>query len=199
MATINEAFEFVKDPATPRLGLRIHGKSLANGEHIRKAGKQITIPGHEHPCSNNDYSETHEIPQLFLSSPQGTYLVVMLDLDGPFPSFPLAAPILHWLQPGLKGSTSTSTGDGDGEVDLTAPGVHYVVNYHGAGPPPGSGPHRYISLLYEQPEDFDGKKFGQPEPGKKIGIPPRVRWGFERFVKEAKLGRPVAGNWFVSN
>lgn len=142
--------------------------------------------------------ETHSVPQLFLPSPtKGPYLVVQIDLDGPFPSFPFLSPILHWIQPGLKPASDAARG-GE-EVELTAPDVPYVADYHGAGPPPGSGPHRYVTLLFEQPEGFDGKKHGQPASGGKVGISGRVGWGFDRFLEEAGVGRPVAGNWFVSN
>ena len=122
-------------------------------------------------------------------------MVLCIDLDAPFTGFPFLSPILHWLQPGLR-AAATSSRDGH---ELTAPNVPFVVDYRGAGPPPGSGPHRYLFLLYQQPAGFDGKRFGQPAERQKIGLFGRVRYNLVDFVKQARLGQPVAGNWFVSN
>jgi phosphatidylethanolamine-binding protein len=72
------------------------------------------------------------------------------------------------------------------------------VNYAGPGPPPPSSPHRYVFLLYDQPEGFDTTKFASPG-GKNVGIRPRMRYDLKAFEKEAKLGQVVACNYFLSN
>lgn len=41
----------------------------------------------------------------------------------------------------------------DHTVTLNPPGSS-VVAYRGPAPPSGSGPHRYITLVYPQPENF---------------------------------------------
>ena len=81
---------------------------------------------------------------------------------------------------------------------MNASGAAPVVDYAGPGPPPGSGPHKYLFLLYEQPEGFDGKKFGQPAEGQKFPMLKRMRYNFDGFLKDAKFGEIVAANWFVS-
>ena len=135
-------------------------------------------------------------PELSLDGPnKGPYVVVQLDLDAPFINFAILGPILHWIQPDL----SPSAGEANTNKPLQAPEKSYVADYVGPGPPPMSGPHRYLFLLYEQPEGFDGKKHGQPKGGKAFPMMKRMRYDFDTLVREAKLGEIVAANWFVSN
>lgn len=71
---------------------------------------------------------------------------------------------------------------------------------HAAGPPPGSSPHRYLILLYEQPEGLaegGGKKFA-PKEGKEMGLGQRVRTSLDEWVVKLGLGEPVAVNFFTS-
>jgi hypothetical protein len=70
----------------------------------------------------------------------------------------------------------------------------FLVDYAGPAPPPKSKPHRYVLLLYEQPEVIDVGK-----GGKKVGVWPRMRWDLGKFEKEIGLGEVVAGTWFLSN
>ena len=74
----------------------------------------------------------------------------------------------------------------------------FVADYAGPGPPPVSGPHRYVFLLYDQPADFDVSKYA-PAGGKGLGIKGRVRYNLAAFEREAGLGPVVAANWFCSN
>ncbi|KAK5164248.1 uncharacterized protein LTR77_009942 [Saxophila tyrrhenica] len=179
MATVEAALAFVQTSSTPKLTVSFDGKVVGNGEHIPKA-------------------ETHVAPTVSLTSPgSDTYLALCVDLDAPFISFPFLSPILHWLQPGLRaGATSSSE---SGATELTASDTPYVFDYRGAGPPPGAAPHRYVFLLYRQPEGFEGKVFGQPDEGQKVGLMKRVRYDFGGLVARAGLGEPVAGSWVVSN
>ena len=74
----------------------------------------------------------------------------------------------------------------------------FVADYAGPGPPPVSGPHPYVFLLYDQPADFDVSKYA-PAGGKGLGIKGRVRYNLAAFEREAGLGPVVAANWFCSN
>lgn len=76
----------------------------------------------------------------------------------------------------------------------------FIANWIGPEPPPGSGPHRYVFLLYEQPEGFEaaGKKYA-PAEGKEMGIWGRVRFDLDGFEREVGLGKAVAANYFLSN
>jgi len=129
------------------------------------------------------------------SSGNGKHLLVNIDLDAPFSSFSVLAPVLHWLVTDL--TVSASKEGANGFSTLTAPeGSVPMAHWAGPGPPPGSAPHRYVFLLYEQPEGFSAKEF-VPEGGMKL--PGRMRFRFEEFEKKTGLGKPIAGNWFVAS
>ena len=111
---------------------------------------------------------------------------------------PFLSPILHWVQPGLKVSGSSSK-------ELSTEVAH-IVDFIPPGPPPPSGPHRYLFMLYEQPPGFDGKALGQTlgkpasaEEGAPFGLWNRVRFDYDGLVKKAGLGEIVAVNFFTSN
>src|ERR1700748_3098513 len=112
------------------------------------------------------------------------YIVVAIDLDAPFPSFPVLGPICHSIQTDLQASGQP---DGEGFVKLEAIGIDPVISYISPRPPPLSGPHRYVFLLWEQPEGIGAEKV-RNELGlsKEVGISARVRWDEEEFEK--KLG-----------
>jgi phosphatidylethanolamine-binding protein (PEBP) family uncharacterized protein len=72
-----------------------------------------------------------------------------------------------------------------------------VADYAGPAPPPPSASHRYVFMLYEQPEGFNAKKYA-PADGKKMGLWPRVRYDLAAFENRAKLGPVIACNYFNS-
>ena len=117
-----------------------------------------------------------------------TYLVICIDTDAPFPSFGFLSPMLHWIQPNVKVSKA-------GDLDLSAP---FIANYIFPAPPPGSGPHRYIFYLYEQPAGFKAENF-TPADGKEVGNMARIRFNLEAWTKAANLGRLAAFNYFTCN
>lgn len=61
-----------------------------------------------------------------------------------------------------------------------------------------SGPHRYVFLLYEQPNSFDTEKYA-PANGALLPLTSRLRYNLKAFERAAKLGPFVAANYFVSN
>ena len=115
-------------------------------------------------------------------------MAVALDLDAPFPSWGGLGPILHWIQPGFKA----------GPKNTLTSSQPFVANYIGPAPPPGSGPHRYAFFLFEQPDNFDGKKYA-PADGKPLGNWSRMRYDLDNWQEKASLGEPLAVNYFVSN
>jgi phosphatidylethanolamine-binding protein (PEBP) family uncharacterized protein len=120
--------------------------------------------------------------------PGKKYLVINIDLDAPFSSFPFLAPICHWVKHDLtvsqEGAALTSS-------------TPTLVEWGPPGPPPGAGPHRYVFALYEQPESFT------PETvlpgGVKLTRTGRMRFDFEGFEKKTGVGGVVAGGYFNSN
>jgi phosphatidylethanolamine-binding protein (PEBP) family uncharacterized protein len=110
---------------------------------------------------NTDAKSSPEISLPASSLGGSTYVVVCFDLDPPFPSWNTLGPGLHWLQSGLK--------VGPGQMLEVAGKTPVIAFYAGPAPPPGSGPHRYLFIVYEQPEGFDVKKWARKE-GKRFSI-----------------------------
>ncbi|KAH8892209.1 PEBP-like protein [Thozetella sp. PMI_491] len=129
-------------------------------------------------------------PEVFYpaGSPEKTYIVVCLDLDPPFASFPFAGPINHWTQSGFRLASS----EGNGKLETSDP---FVINYLRPGPPPGAGPHRYLFLLYEQPGSFDVKAHA---PGKEISVPARIRYNLDAWEQKVGLSEVLAATYFKS-
>lgn len=137
------------------------------------------------------YLDAQSPPELSLSeaSATTTYLMVALDIDAPFPSCAVLGPILHWIQPGLTMEQGSPT------LKAETP---FVANYIGPAPPPGSSPHRYVFMLYEQPASFDGAKYAPPN-GQNLPNTRRMRYNLDSWAKEIGLGPLVAANYFKSN
>lgn len=130
-------------------------------------------------------------------SPLARYIAIGLDLDAPFPTLALLSPILHWVQadyqlvPSLPNRMATNAG----LLESSSP---FVADYVGPAPPPGSYPHRYMFLLYEQPENCNIQEQAPPG-GKPLGNWMRMRFDLHKWEIKNGLGNPVAMNYFLSN
>lgn len=71
------------------------------------------------------------------ANPGACYTLVMVDPDAPSPQNPTMRELRHWTVANIPGS---AVGNGD-----------EVVQFIGAGPPKGTGPHRYGILIFQQP------------------------------------------------
>ncbi|KAK3943393.1 phosphatidylethanolamine-binding protein [Diplogelasinospora grovesii] len=154
--------------------------------------KTVTQPG-----VKLSKAESAKPPTLSISSslvtPDATgekkYVVVALDLDPPFPSFPVMGPILHGLHADLTPGTTVEEGEANTEP---------IAVYVGPGPPPPSAPHRYVFLVFEQPPNMNTESMRERLGlGEKPGVRARVRWDQEAAEKKLGLGRVVAGNYFI--
>ncbi|KAH8897502.1 PEBP-like protein [Thozetella sp. PMI_491] len=129
-----------------------------------------------------------------LKGPETRYLAVSIDLDAPFPSFPIMSPILHGLHIDLVAGPAGS--DGFAPLEGTA---DWFVPYAGPGPPKPSAAHRYVFMVFEQPEGCDAArirktmKFGDP-----MSIASRMRWDQESFEKKLGIGKVLAGNYYLT-
>ena len=133
-------------------------------------------------------------PEFGFDVTSGTYLVVCLDPDAPYPSFPIMAPIMHMMLPGLKPEQVAG-----GTNKMLPSGNAHGLNFVRPRPAPGSSAHRYIFLLYEQPSTFDDKRFTFIEEQISVmSIWNRVRFDLASFEKEAELGPVIAANYFWS-
>ena len=123
------------------------------------------------------------------------YVVVCLDLDAPFPSFSALGPAAHWIEFDLIAIRSAL--EDFTPFESTSKSVMY---YAGPGPPPPSAPHRYVFLVWEQPDgmsaDVARKTLGL---GESPGIMARMRWDQPQVEKKIGLGQPLAVNYFTAN
>ncbi|CAG5049633.1 unnamed protein product [Parnassius apollo] len=106
------------------------------------------------------------------------YTVAMTDPDAPSRKEPKYREYQHWLVGNVPGS-DVSKGD-------------VLSAYVGAGPPLGTGLHRYVFLVYKQPDkiEFDEKRLTN------ISRDGRATFSIAKFSEKYNLGNPVAGNFF---
>ncbi|KAI1191002.1 PEBP-like protein [Nemania serpens] len=128
-------------------------------------------------------------------APDTKYVVVSIDLDAPFPSFPILGPILH----GLHIDLVVGAPDGDGFAPLEG-NAEWLVPYVGPGPPKPSAAHRYVFMVFEQPSSLDAAKTRSllglsPE----VKLTSRMRWDEASFEKKLGLGEVLAGNYFLAH
>ncbi|XP_021196602.3 protein D3 [Helicoverpa armigera] len=112
---------------------------------------------------------------------QEYYTLAMVDPDAPSREHPKFREWHHWLVGNILG-----TNVGKGEI---------LSDYIGSGPPKGTGLHRYVFLVYKQPEKCDFSKV--------IKLPnnsgdKRGKFSIAKFAQQFKLGTPVAGNFYVA-
>ncbi|GBO21745.1 Phosphatidylethanolamine-binding protein 1 [Araneus ventricosus] len=106
------------------------------------------------------------------------YTLCMTDPDAPSRKDPKYREWHHWLVVNIP-ETSVSEGT-------------VMSEYVGSGPPEGTGLHRYVFLVYEQPEKLncDEKKLTNRSGDH------RGNFKIANFAKKYNLGDPVAGNFY---
>lgn len=112
---------------------------------------------------------------------QEYYLLAMIDPDAPSREDPKFREWHHWLVGNILGSNLAK-----GEV---------LSDYIGSGPPKGTGLHRYVFLVYKQPEKLNFSKVNKlpNNSGEKRG-----KFSIAKFAQQFKLGSPIAGNFYVA-
>ncbi|CAG9559418.1 unnamed protein product [Danaus chrysippus] len=110
--------------------------------------------------------------------PDTYYTLAMTDPDAPSRAEPQFREWHHWLVGNILGGDISS-----GEV-LSA--------YVGSGPPPETGLHRYVFLVYKQPGklSFDEPRLPNTSGDKRGGF------SIAKFAKKYNLGDPIAGNFY---
>lgn len=136
-----------------------------------------------YPLSPGDtltISEARKMPSVRLesASKDKLYTVAMVDPDAPSRKNPRAAQWIHWIVINVDGKTLLSGEDLRGDE---------VTEYAGPSPPRGSGPHRYVLLVWEQHHSVS---MDSPRS--------RARGDISKIVKSLDLKEPVAGNFFLA-
>ncbi|XP_046580935.1 protein D2-like isoform X1 [Haliotis rubra] len=127
-------------------------------------------------------TDVKDLPVItFDAEPDAFYTLIMNDPDAPSRADPKFGEWHHWLVVNIPGGRLS-----DGET---------IAEYVGAGPPPGTGLHRYVFLAYKQPngkKDFGLKKLtNRSQDG-------RAKHSIRDFLKKAQLSELVAGNLFLA-
>ncbi|XP_054918993.1 protein D2-like [Dermacentor andersoni] len=137
----------------------------------------VTYPAGAHVQLGNTLTpeQTADVPDVRVpGDPDRWYTVILLDPDAPSRKDPKMRHWLHWLVVNVpQGETTTLT------------------KYAGPTPPPGTGEHRYVFLVYKQqgvvtPNGLKG--FGKE----------RAKFNLTAFLEAADLNELVAANFFVA-
>ncbi|KAE9551342.1 hypothetical protein FO519_005457 [Halicephalobus sp. NKZ332] len=107
------------------------------------------------------------------------YTLVKTDPDAPSRTDPKFREWHHWLVVNIPGKDVSQ-----GET---------LSEYVGCGPPPNTGLHRYVYLVYKQSGKISDKEHGHltNRSGDNRG-----GWSIAKFAAKHHLGDPVAGNFF---
>ncbi|GLV45036.1 uncharacterized protein CBL_14391 [Carabus blaptoides fortunei] len=112
------------------------------------------------------------------ANPDTFYTLCMTDPDAPSRKDPEFREWHHWLVGNIPGNKVES-----GEI-LSA--------YIGSGPPPGTGLHRYVFLVYKQPAKIDFKVDRLTNTSSEK----RALFSIRKFAFRHKLGHPIAANFY---
>lgn len=124
-------------------------------------------------------TQVKDVPKVEWNAETGAfYTLCLTDPDAPSRAEPTYREWHHWLVGNINGNDVAS-----GET-LSA--------YVGSGPPPDTGLHRYVFLVYKQNGQIT---FDEPRLTNTSG---ENRGGFSirKFAEKYKLGNPVAGNLY---
>ncbi|TFK47412.1 PEBP-like protein [Heliocybe sulcata] len=120
------------------------------------------------------------------------YTVVMLDPDAPGRADPKFKCFRHWVITGLRSPPVASLQS----VDLLAlKSKSATTPYRPPGPPPGTGEHRYVFLLFQEPPSAP---LAIPEGAVEYGaaLEERRSWNALDFAKKYGL-KLVGANFFI--
>ncbi|KAK6842777.1 phosphatidylethanolamine-binding protein [Apiospora arundinis] len=166
-------------PST-RLHVAFGGKGVEMGTFFRageckevKPTVRFAAPSSPSPVAAGAAADAED------QSKRRRYTFLMIDPDAPTPDDPKFAFWRHWVVSGL-----VSGGEGEGTE---------VTKYLGPGPKDDSKPHRYLFLLYQEPDDMQALRKAD------VGGDEFVqRRSFDAAVFAARHGLTLVGmNWMT--
>ncbi|KAF5376918.1 hypothetical protein D9615_007316 [Tricholomella constricta] len=136
--------------------------------------------------------EVNFVPLIVPDAPKAaqdvTYTLVMTDPDAPSRANPKFGQFRHWVITGLKVPAPGTENPSAVKTKLSA------TPYRPPGPPPGSGVHRYIFLLFEEP----ASGFTVPQGALEHGGAPEDRRNWNAVDFGNKYGLKLVGaNFFL--
>uniref|UniRef100_A0A4D5R8Y4 Phosphatidylethanolamine-binding protein 1 n=1 Tax=Scolopendra viridis TaxID=118503 RepID=A0A4D5R8Y4_SCOVI len=138
------------------------------GSHELKMGNVLT------PTQVKDKPTYIHYP----TEPGKLYTLCMTDPDAPSRKDPKFREWHHWLVVNIP-ETDVSKGE-------------TLSDYIGSGPPKGTGLHRYVYLVFKQPDKL---KCNEPRLTNRSGDK-RGNFKIKDFAKKYNLGNPIAGNLY---
>ncbi|KAJ3501537.1 hypothetical protein NLJ89_g9291 [Agrocybe chaxingu] len=144
--------------------------------------------------------EEPQIKILPLLAPEGasnkgdeiSYTLVMTDPDAPSRADPKYGQWRHWIVTGVK-LPAANAAETDGVYAFKTHAA--TTPYFPPGPPPGSGFHRYVFLLFEEPAE--GISIPSNAVEHKAEPPTRRNWNAFKFADAYKL-KLVGANYFLT-
>jgi len=127
------------------------------------------------------------ITPLNASSLDPTYTLVMTDPDAPSRADPKYRQFRHWVITGLRTPASTSS---ETENMAALKPRASTTPYRAPGPPPGSGFHRYVFLLFEEPA---GTELTIPADAPEHGAALEQRRSWDAMAFGEKYGLKLVG------
>ncbi|CAI6308202.1 unnamed protein product [Periconia digitata] len=154
---------------------------MFNTTMVMKAGMQLSK------------AETASQPQIAASSSMvdasKSYVFVMLDLDvPPAQGSTTRRTLLHAMETGFKATSQKIAGN---SVLLASTEQGPAAYVPPSPPATDTIPHRYVQMLFEQPESLAVKASDFANTQARIGF------DIMSFSKENKLGNPMAANFFT--
>uniref|UniRef100_A0A7E4W1A0 Phosphatidylethanolamine-binding protein n=1 Tax=Panagrellus redivivus TaxID=6233 RepID=A0A7E4W1A0_PANRE len=113
------------------------------------------------------------------ADPNALYTLVKTDPDAPSRADPIYREWHHWLVVNIPGNNISQ-----GQV---------LSEYIGSGPPPKTGLHRYVYLVYKQNGKITDTEHGHLT---NTSADNRGKWSIAKFAAKHNLGTPIAGNFF---
>lgn len=107
------------------------------------------------------------------------YTIAFVDPDAPSRADPKFGQCLHYMVHNVPG---LSVGQGN-----------VAAEFIGSGPPEGTGLHRYIFVVYEQPG-----KIVVANTISKTSIEGRMKFKLRDYATEKGLGKPIAANFYLA-
>ncbi|KAJ1303590.1 hypothetical protein OPQ81_011773 [Rhizoctonia solani] len=114
----------------------------------------------------------------------GPYVVAIVDPDAPSRASPTLGQIRHLLAANFTVSNTRSKYVPQSHILKNATAA--VSDYRPPTPPVGSGPHRYVALLYSQPKNFDVSF---------LNVSDIRLFNISSFATRTGLGEPLAGTF----
>ena len=126
------------------------------------------------------------------------YTVIMTDPDAKDRAKHEFREWVHWVMINISVVENKNKNDGNGKYlfdTISDKDKNTLIAYKPAGPPSGTGLHRYVFLVYKQTKKMDINKCNQ----QKITLNDkggRKQWKARKFAKDNKLNELIAGNYF---